>query len=274
MFLNVEPLIFLMQGRTKCPYCGKNVVVEVPDGASGIQKAKCPNCGMIMKVDVREREDIEESPLHPLVKRKPTKMPVIAGILLIVAALLGISMGAALLLSENEALHGSGMYEGMVTDGEGKPLEGAEIYVMEGKDIEKVAETDENGYFHIENLSAGKHRIMVKKEGYVTKNVTIGVFPFKSFLKEKIVLNSGEGWENKKALSAWVFDILPVFSAAIIILSIPPLIGGIFALMKKFEIVAIIGAIFGIFSIGFIIGSILSIVALILLLLSKEDFRA
>lgn len=262
-----------MQGKTKCPYCGKNVVVEVPDGASGIQKTKCPNCGMTMKVDVREKEEFEETPLHPLVKRKPTKMPVIAGILLIVASLLGISMGAALLFSESEALHGSGIYEGMVVDEKGVAIEGAEIYVVDGSP-KKVTETDENGYFLIENLSAGKHRIMVKKEGYVTKNVTIGVFPFKSFLKEKIVLRSGEGWEKKKNLSAWVFDILPVFSAAIIILSIPPLIGGVFAIMKKFEIVAIIGAIFGIFSIGFIIGSILSIVALILLLISREEFRA
>jgi len=262
-----------MQGKTKCPYCGKNVVVEVPDGVAGIQKTKCPNCGMIMKVEVTPKEESVEGPLHPLVRQKPSSKPLIAGVLLIIVFLLGILMGASLLFSENEALRGLGSYRGIVVGEDKQPLEGVSIYLIEDSK-RKVAETNKDGYFSIENLSAGKHRILVEKEGYISKNVTIGVFPFKSIFREKITLMKGSGIKNEKALSAWFFDILPIFSAAIILLSIPPLIGAIFCFLKKYAVVAIIGAVFGIFSIGFIIGSILSIVALILILLSKEDFKA
>ncbi len=262
-----------MQGKTRCPYCNKNVIVEVPDGATGIQKTKCPNCGLTIKVDVTEKEESFETPIHPLVRQKPSPKPLIAGALLIVVFLLGVAMGAFMLLSENEALRGTGMYEGMVVDGQKEPLPDVAIYLVDDG-MKKMAETDEKGYFIISNLSAGKHRIILKKEGYVTKNVTIGVFPFKSFIKERFTLQKGNGTENKKALSAWFFDILPIFASAIIILSIPPLIGSIFCFMRKYEIVAIIGAIFGIFSMGFFIGTVLSIIALVLILLSREEFRA
>ncbi len=265
-----------MQGRTRCPYCNKNVVVEVPDGATGIQHTVCPNCGMHIKVEipVERREEKKESPIHPLVKHTPSSKPAIAGIFLIIVFLLGIIMGALLLLSENEMLKGNGIYEGMVTDEEHNAIEGAEIYLIdEGVKI-KVTETGGDGYFSIKNLSAGKHRILLEKNGYISKNVSIGVFPTtKSIFRERFIMKKGEGMERERSITAFVIDFLPMLSLAIIIVSIPALIGGVFCFMRRYELIAIIGAIFGIFSIGFLIGSILSIVALVLILISREEFR-
>ena len=263
-----------MQGRTRCPYCNKNVVVEVPDGATGIQRTTCPNCGMHIKVDVNgdshEKRE-EESPIHPLVKDTRSNKPTIAGIFLIIVFLLGIIMGVSLLLSEKEALQGNGIYEGAVVDVEHNPIEGASIYLMDEGLKVKIAETDAEGYFSI-NLSSGKHRILIEKDGYISKNVSIGVFPIKSIFRERFVLEKGEGEEKERSITAFAIDILPMMAVAIIIISIPSLIGGIFCFIRKYRIIAVVGAVFGIFSVGFFIGTVLSIVALILILMSKEDF--
>ncbi len=262
-----------MQGRTRCPYCNKNVVVEVPDGATGMQRTVCPNCGMHIKVDVNggSEEKIQESPIHPLVKEEKSGKPTVAGIFLIIVFLLGIIMGTSLLLSEKEALQGSGFFEGAVVNTSHNPVVGATIYLMDNGQKIKVAETDGEGYFSL-NLSSGKHRILIEKDGYISKNISIGVFPIKSIFRERFVMKEGEGEEKERSITAFVIDILPMMALAIIILSIPPLIGGIFCFMKKYRIIAIVGAIFGIFSVGFFIGTILSIVALILILTSGEDF--
>ena len=134
-----------------------------------------------------------------------------------------------------------------------------------------MAETDKEGYFSI-NLSSGKHRILIEKEGYISKNISIGVFPIKSIFRQKFVMKEGEGEERQKSITAFAIDILPMMALAIIIISIPALIGGIFCLLRKYRFIAIIGAFFGIFSIGFFIGTVLSIIALILILTSREDF--
>ena len=59
-----------MKGKTTCPYCNKNVVVDVPDGSTGIQKTKCPNCDMSLKVEVTFEDINTDNLIHPLVKEK------------------------------------------------------------------------------------------------------------------------------------------------------------------------------------------------------------
>ncbi|HEC88620.1 MAG TPA: hypothetical protein ENI52_04830 [Thermoplasmata archaeon] len=259
-----------MEGKTKCPYCKQNVVVEVPDGSRGIQRTKCPNCGMNIKVEVTEREETVETPIHPLLKQKPSKALNIAGFLLIITSILGIIMGSSFLLFENVAMGGEGIYEGRVIDVKNNPVKNASIYVADNEII-KIGKTDNRGYFSI-NITTGKHKILIEKEGYISKKATIGVFPFKPILKEKFLMERGEGIKEEKKLTAIIFDTMPMMFSLVLILSIPPLIGGIFCFMKRYDIVVIICAVFGIFSIGFFIGTILSIVALFIVIIHREEF--
>ncbi|HEC76273.1 MAG TPA: hypothetical protein ENI33_03300 [Thermoplasmatales archaeon] len=259
-----------MEGKTKCPYCKQNVVVEVPDGSRGIQKTKCPNCGMNIKVEVTEREETVETPIHPLLKQKSSRALNIAGSLLIITSVLGIIMGSSFLLFENIATGGEGIYEGRVIDIENNPVKDASIYLADDE-IMKIGKTDERGYFSI-NMTTGKHKILIEKNGYISKKATIGVFPFKPILREKFLMERGEGIKEEKKLTAIIFDTMPIIFSLVLILSIPPLIGGIFCFMKRYDIVVIICAIFGIFSIGFFIGTILSIVALFIVITHRNEF--
>jgi uncharacterized membrane protein YjjP (DUF1212 family) len=61
-------------------------------------------------------------------------------------------------------------------------------------------------------------------------------------------------------------------SAIFAVFSIFALLGGLYAIKRKNFGIVIIGSIFGILSFGFIFGSICSIIALILLIVSKEEF--
>ena len=260
----------MMKGKTKCPYCGRYVIIEVPDGATGLQTVTCPNCGMKIKVNVSEekRREIEEMPIHPTVQKiKPSGRLAVAGAMLVIVFILGAVMGGLLLTDESALYRGVGNYKGKVVDEYGKGIEGVEVYYDKN-----FTTTDEKGYFMIKNISAGKHILELKKEGYKTVEATIFVLPGKIYLTSKFKMVEGEGIEKEKDIQSTIIKAVPIIATTILIISFLPLIGAIFCFMKKYFIVALISSIFGIFSIGFFIGSILSIVALIIILLSREEF--
>lgn len=65
-----------------------------------------------------------------------------------------------------------------------------------------------------------------------------------------------------------------VCGVLLLVFGILAMVGGIFAVQRKSWGFALMGAIFGLFTIGFLFtGSILSLVALILLAVSREEFR-
>ena len=260
-----------MQGKTRCPYCNKDVIVKVPDGATGIQKTKCPNCGMNIKVNIQDEKFSweEESPIHPWIKATPSSKPYIAGAMLIIVFILGIITGASILYGK-EFLKGNAIYEGKVFDEYEKPLEGVKIYLINNAS-EQIAETNGKGVF-LANLTVGKHRIELRKEGYETIIADIFVFPEKIKIKDKYIMERGNDTKKEKKLSARIMDIMPFIAFTIIILSFLPLIGSIFCFLRKYPAVAIVGAVFGIFTFGFLLGSLLSIAALILVIISKDEF--
>ena len=69
-----------------------------------------------------------------------------------------------------------------------------------------------------------------------------------------------------------VGGIFAICGAIGIIFSIFPLIGGIFAIQRKMWGLGIAGGVLGIFSIGFFIGSILALIGLILVAVSRREF--
>ncbi|MCD6331510.1 MAG: hypothetical protein J7L80_04845 [Thermoplasmata archaeon] len=259
-----------MRGKTRCPYCNKQVIVEVPDGAVGLQKTKCPNCGMNIVVDVREKEEKREESfvIHPLVKKEKTAKPMIAGILLVMVFVMGVLAGSFILLSQESILRGYGEYKAKVFNEEGKPLQGVKAYLND-----KMVVSDEEGNIYFSNVTAGKHTLWLHKEGYKSMKIKVLVLPWKNFLTDKFRMKEGNGTIEDESFLYTAFQFLPYLAFGIIIVSIPALIGGIFCFLRKQALVAIICSIFGIFSIGpFFIGSILSIIALALIVLSREEF--
>jgi hypothetical protein len=68
--------------------------------------------------------------------------------------------------------------------------------------------------------------------------------------------------------------ILLICGAIFIILGIIVILGGIMSILKKMWALALIASVIGIFTIGFYgTGSILSIIALVLIAISKDEFR-
>ncbi len=58
-----------------------------------------------------------------------------------------------------------------------------------------------------------------------------------------------------------------------IVFSLIALLGGIMAIQRKMWALALVGSILGLFTLGFLIGSILALVALILIAMSKKEFH-
>ncbi|RLF31322.1 MAG: hypothetical protein DRN07_07425 [Thermoplasmata archaeon] len=260
-----------MKGKTRCPYCNRNVVVEVAEGTEGIQKTTCPNCNMSIKVDVTTEEPPAESPIHPLVEHHPSRKLFVAGVLLMVACLLGLAMGTSYFLAEDKLLSGNGTYEGTVVDENGNAIAHAVISLADEEPPRVVTHTDEQGLFSL-NITAGIHTITIAYDNYTTKRVTIGVFPFETMITEQFVLKKNGEENTEKAMSARIFELLPLIFSMFVVLSIPPLVGAICCIMKKYMVVAVIGAVCGILSMGFLVGSLLSIVALILIIIARDEF--
>lgn len=69
-------------------------------------------------------------------------------------------------------------------------------------------------------------------------------------------------------------EFLIICNTIVILLAIIAVLGGIMAIKRKSWAVALIGSIFGLFTLGpLFISSILSLIALILIAVSKEEFR-
>jgi len=68
-------------------------------------------------------------------------------------------------------------------------------------------------------------------------------------------------------------NVLAVLGAVFAVFGLIAIIGGVFAVERKHFAVAIVGAIFGIISIGFILGAVLAFIGLILVVISRHEFR-
>jgi len=69
-------------------------------------------------------------------------------------------------------------------------------------------------------------------------------------------------------------SILYVCGALIAIFSIFAILGGIMALQRKMWALALVGSILGIFSWGYFISSILCLIGMILIAVSKNEFNS
>ena len=224
---------------------------------------------------------IKESLLPANVREHVRKITGIAAILLFIVFLLGMTNAFATLLFGlgQDADEGAG----------NKVTIAGTVYfeddVVEGASVELVGHdetyhTTPEGRYWFYNVSSGKITIKVSHEDYGKATVKTEIKDRKGELPQEIdIILPEKGEENSRDLSSDSDDGMNVSTIffltflVFIIATLFALLGGISCLLSRNFKTAKYGAFLGILSFGFLIGSILALIAVILILISKNEFE-
>lgn len=91
-------------------------------------------------------------------------------------------------------------------------------------------------------------------------------------------------WGLIIAAGAATFSFMPMFGAELanivfvcgaigVIFSLIAILGGVMGIMRKMWGISLVGGIFGLLAIGYFLGSLLALVGIILIAISKKDFQ-
>ena len=197
-----------------------------------------------------------------------------AGVLLSIVFVLGILSGVAygLKWSDQETQwdnEGLCAVHGTVIDEYGNTLEGVKVEIGDKKTY-----TNEQGKYYLYDLTGDEARLNFVMEGYGTVVVWMNIRADGTNIME-IEMNEGEEQTNyayrKNVAKPWPpnYALAPIFMIA----SMVALIGSSAALLHQNFRIAVLGCLFGVLSYGFLIGSVLSVVALSLLLVDRGRFE-
>jgi len=261
-----------MKGKATCPECKHSFVLTLPDDKKK-HSVECPKCKSKFSIKAKDDDFSWEEHGEPrktiLSKLKPrTNRPTIAAILLVCVFALGITTAVfsepfiESSLDVASAFGLEGNVEINIKDISNKSVDNASL---ELKDVN--IKTNPEGIGKFKNVELGIQTVEISGEGYKTQNYEILVVPFFNN-KIDVKLEEGSG-----SLETDEFDSLGC-SFIIIIFSVFALVG-VFACFKRKNLdVAVAGSLIGIFSFGFfLIGSILSIIAFIFIMKSRDEFR-
>ena len=266
-----------MKGRTTCPKCKHEFVLDAPEDSKKFEVV-CPNCRDKFTIQPTtcdsksEDECFWEEHGEPrktiLSAIKPrTNKPTIASVLLISVFAIGITSAAfsnAFIETPLDVLANVGMtgsVDLLILDQSNNSI-GEVSIIIDGT----YTTTDENGSYSAENISPGIKKVEFSFTGYKTLTSEILVVPYIASVHE-ITMEDGNG---EKYIP---FDIIGC-SIIIMIFSVFALLAAVMSLKRQNLDVAVVGSILGIFAFGFLmIGSIISIIALIIILKSRDEFE-
>jgi hypothetical protein len=229
----------------------------------------------------------------PRPKKGRSSKPTIAGALLILAAILGMIAGFAIIsfgISAGDMDEGfdfwgmgeDGDVTGKVTFLNGTPVENATISIV-NENIETL--TDSDGNYILYNVPPGNYELRVEYEGYNTFVKKIYVSPSQVNMDPEnndgdnsngnvhnFELTPGNEVIERGMHPPWAFlQGLLIFCAIItVIFSLITFVGGYYALKRRKFTIALAGAILGIFTIG---GTLFAIIALFILIIAKKEFN-
>ena len=267
-----------MKGRTKCPECKHEFVLDVPSNGKK-HKAVCPNCET--KFTVRAKCTTDESdgecyweeygePRKTILSSiKPkTNKPKIVAIILICVFALGITtavfseMFIESSLDVASTFGMTGTVEIHVTNQSNKSIENIKVSIEGVENVKKSG----NGSYYAKNVEVGIKEITIISPEYSNLTQEILVTPFFTSY-HKIKMKKGTDNETN------FFDANGC-SIILMIFSVFALLGAIASFKRKHFDVAVVGSFISIFSFGFfMIGSILSIIAFLIVFKSKEEFE-
>ena len=200
-----------------------------------------------------------------------------AGVLLSIVFVLGILSGVAygLKWSNQETQwdnDGLSAVQGVVRDDDNK---GDFLMGVKVEGNKKNYTTNEQGQYYLYNLATNEIKLTFTKEGYGTVVVWMDIKAGKTNIIEDVQMTEGSeqtSYDYRESVAKpWPpnYALAPIFMIA----SIVALIGSSAALLHQNFRIAVLGCLFGVLSYGFLIGSVLSVVALSLLLVDRERFE-
>tara|TARA_Y100001970_G_scaffold256252_1_gene333810 strand:+ start:2792 stop:4000 length:1209 start_codon:yes stop_codon:yes gene_type:complete len=196
-----------------------------------------------------------------------------AGILLSIVFVLGLLSGIMYGLKWNNQEdqwdnNGLSSVHGSVIDENGNAIEGVAVYTGD-----KQTKTNAQGQYYLYDLKGEEISILFSFEGYKDLNIWIDIRTGVANILE-IEMIKGDGTEKSdyrtNIAEPWPpnYALAPIF----MLTSIIALMGSAAALLEENFRIAITGCLFGIISYGFLVGSLLSIIALALLLTDYQRF--
>ena len=195
-----------------------------------------------------------------------------AGILLSIVFVLGILSGIAYGIKWNNqdsqwSNEGLSSVHGTIIDTDGEAVEGAKIEANN-----KKAYSNPQGKYYLYDLVGDEIQITFTKEGYGDVSVWINIRSEGTNILNIELLEGTQEYDYRKDIAKpWPpnYALAPIFMISAMI----TLMGGSAALLQQNFKTALAGCLFGIISYGFLIGSILSVIALSLLLVDRESFE-
>ena len=205
---------------------------------------------------------------------KPKSNAQWAGILLSIVFVLGLLSGIMYGLKWNNQEdqwdnNGLSSVHGSVIDSEGNAMEGVAVYGGN-----KQTTTNNQGQYYLYDLQGKEVSILFSIEGYKDVNVWIDIRSGGANILE-VEIEKGDGDVQldyrKQIAEPWPpnYALAPIFMISALV----TLIGSAAALLQENFKIAVTGCLFGIISYGFLIGSILSVIALALLLIDYQRFN-
>ena len=206
---------------------------------------------------------------------KPKSNAQWAGILLSIVFVLGLLSGVMYGLKWNNQEdqwdnNGLSSVHGSVIDKDGNAMEGVAVYGGN-----KQTTTNNQGQYYLYDLQGEEISILFSIEGYKDVSVWMDIRSGSANILE-VEIEEGDGDikldYRKQIAEPWPpnYALAPIFMISALI----TLMGSAAALLQENFKIAITGCLFGIISYGFLIGSILSVVALALLLIDYQKFNS
>ena len=276
-----------MKGRIQCPNCSKYFTADAKEGVKeltvnctycnhqfivhplGAPKEKCKEDANTEKCTWEEYGEPRKTILSSM--KPKTDKPTIATILLFLVFIIGISSSIVpgIFLETPTALFSFAGVEGSIIISYDEQLDFDQTSLeLQIPSLNKsIIGLYENNSFSFSNLPLGHYTADLTIESNSTE-FELYVIPI---FTNSYELNYSTVKPNELSIIphgfAWCTSILLIFSVIC-------LIGVLSAWKRTYSDVAIIASIIGIFTIGFFfIGTILSIIALILLYLSRDEFN-
>jgi DNA-directed RNA polymerase subunit RPC12/RpoP len=262
-----------MKGRTTCPQCKHEFVLDLPEDCKK-HDVVCPKCKKKFVIETKpsdpkskgecswEEHGEPRKTILSAIKPK-TNRPRIVAVILIAVFVIGLSTAAfADIFIESStgvfsAIGVKGKAELVVTDLSNTSLSGVSIEIGD-----LSGTTDENGFYSVENVPLGIQTVELSFEGD-TLTYEILVLPFITSHNE-IKMEAGTTVGFNSAGCSIILGVFSVFA----------LLAAVVCYKRRNFDVAVAGSALSIFSFGFfLIGSILSIVALIIIIMCKEEFK-
>ncbi len=266
-----------MKGKATCPNCNNKFIVDIP--TSGTKKlvvcprcehkfnikAKCETKGSEVECTWEEHGEPRKTVLSSI--KPKTNRPMIAAIILVCVFAIGINTAvfsetfveSSMDVASQVGLTGTVEFE--IVNENGEPVNNTTVSINS-----VIINRDNTTIYKKENIEPGIQEVVISKDDY-TKKSEVLVTPFITS-KTTFRINSSSNDVKKTEFNSFGCSII------IIIFSVFSIFSVITCLKREHLDVAIAGSFLAIFSFGFFfIGSILSIVAFVIILLSREEFK-